>query len=311
MKQTTISRAGLRLARHIAQPYQRHGGVRGIIAGGSVGRGWADQFSDLEIGIFWETMPTPDVRREIIEHLRAEVLAFDRDGAVGREHLQIRETEGYTGTSMVSCIHMPIEMVDSTISSVVDQLDTTIEKQSFLSALYSGEILHGTRLIGAWRSRIDPYPEDLAIKIIQENLWFGPFYMPEAYIDRADFLVLYHHYMRAEQCMLRILAALNCQYFPSEEFKWTPHLLSDFEIKPSDAANRMRQVFSVSLSESWPLLKSLLQDVIDLVETHLPNLDSKPLFADKPEIDTAWAKARLESSPPYTLAAQMAASEDA
>ena len=306
MQATPISKAGLVLAERVANAYRPLEDARLVMAGGSVSRGCADEYSDLEIGVFWQKAPDEKTRRAAIQRLGAEILAFDRDGASGREHLQIRQAGAHAGTSMVSCIHTAVADAEETLRSVVEGLDTDLEKQVFCCAVQRGVALHGAGLLQDWQERIDTYPEDLAVKTIQQNLWFGPFYCPQAYIARGDFVVLYQHYLWAAHCLLRVLAALNRLYYPSEEHKWAPHLIAEMERAPADLAARLQQVFAVPLDQSWPLLKALLSEAVDLVETHLPAVNGRALFADKPEINAAWARQRLEPFPRYTLLATIA-----
>ena len=47
-----VSKGGLALAQHIAPVYGDNPKVRVVMVGGSVARGCADQYSDLEIGVF-------------------------------------------------------------------------------------------------------------------------------------------------------------------------------------------------------------------------------------------------------------------
>jgi hypothetical protein len=54
-----VSKGGLALAQHIAPVYFDNPKVRVVMVGGSVSRGCADQYSDLDIGVFWaEPRPT-------------------------------------------------------------------------------------------------------------------------------------------------------------------------------------------------------------------------------------------------------------
>jgi hypothetical protein len=306
MSESSLSEAGVNLAKVVVEPYLAKSGIRAALVGGSVGRGCADEYSDLELGLFWDEMPSEVTRRDAIEMLGATILAFDRDGSRGREHLEVRSAAGFSGTSMISCIHGTVADTEREIRAVLNDLDTSMERQALLSALATGHPLHGASMLEDWQSTVRSYPTDLAIKIIQENLWFGPFYIPEAYITRGDVVVLYGHYQRAIECLLRILAALNRQYYPSEEYKWTPQIISSLALKPDDLLNRMREVWSVALEESWPLLRGLLLETIGLIEENLPQVNEKSLFEDRPDINTTWARKRLEPHPPYTLMGRMA-----
>lgn len=65
----TISEAGLLVARVIAKEYASYPAVRAIMVGGSVARACADEYSDLEIGVFWGQLPTVQVRQATIARI--------------------------------------------------------------------------------------------------------------------------------------------------------------------------------------------------------------------------------------------------
>ncbi|HRE27521.1 MAG TPA: hypothetical protein PK954_12870 [Anaerolineales bacterium] len=46
----------LERARELAGPIARLAGVQAIVVAGSVGRGYADAYSDIEIPIFWDVL---------------------------------------------------------------------------------------------------------------------------------------------------------------------------------------------------------------------------------------------------------------
>jgi hypothetical protein len=55
------------LAELVAPAYATNPKVAGVLLAGSVARGIADQFSDIEIDIFWHAPPTDQDRRAPIE----------------------------------------------------------------------------------------------------------------------------------------------------------------------------------------------------------------------------------------------------
>ncbi len=75
-----VSRAGLRLARELAGIYSGDPRVLAVMAGGSVARGCADEYSDVEIGVFWDTPPSEEDRRDAARRMGGEVWKFDPSG---------------------------------------------------------------------------------------------------------------------------------------------------------------------------------------------------------------------------------------
>jgi hypothetical protein len=306
-----ISKAGLVLAKQIALAYVDHSNVRVVIVGGSISRGCADHYSDLEIGVFWSNIPSPDERKAASEGVGGDLWAFDREP--GNEHYGLSEVviqgKNYTGTAMISTQHLTVTDVELCLSDVIDRYDTSVHKQVLLSAIRHAIPLYGAELLKEWQTRAATYPDELAIKVIQENLWFGPWFWPEAYIERDDILVLFQHFVWIEQCILKVLAGLNRIYYPSSEYKWMDEVIGEMKIAPLHLSSRLKQVFRVGSQEGWRQLKGLINETIALVEAHLPEVDHVSLFKEHPEVNLTWAKQRWATDQPYNLIQRISASE--
>src|SRR5215212_6879129 len=77
------SRWRLAIAHTVASAYTPNSKVRAVIVGGSVARGWADQYSDLEMGLFWDPLPTTielTAARERCRGTLLELAPFDAGG---------------------------------------------------------------------------------------------------------------------------------------------------------------------------------------------------------------------------------------
>lgn len=306
---TEASRGGVSVAQNIATVYEVNPQVKVIIIGGSVSRGWADAYSDLEIGIFWNQPPSDAERHVVIERVGASLWTFHsyphNSEWVVNEHWGLERvtigSHSYSGTSMISVNHFTVLAMEQCLADVVDTYDTALEKQVLIAAIQHGLPLKGRELFQKWQTKAASFPDELAIKIVQENLYFGLWFCPEAYAGRDDILVLFQHFMKAEQCILRILAALNRLYFISSEYKWMDALTAMMSIVPPNLSSRMKQVFRVDPLEGWHLLKSLMYETIDLVEEYLPAVNTISLFKEHPEVNTTWARKRWETHRAYTL----------
>jgi len=307
-----ISSAGLLIARQISSAYFDNPNVKAILLGGSVARGCADHYSDLELGVFWAEPPSTHERQAAIEHVGGELWTFDREP--GNEHYGLSTLalagKSYTGTAMISTQHMAIGDMERCLSEVIDHYDTSVGKQALISAIQHAIPLYGVDLIQTWQARARAYPNQLAIKVVQENLWFGPWFWPEAYIERDDRLVLHQHFLWVEHGLLKVLAGLNRIYYPSPEHKWMDELIGQMKFAPPDLSRRMKVVFRLDPVSGWQQLKSLIEDTITLVESHLPEVNQISLFKEHPEINTTWARQRWKSNSPYNLMEQIAASQE-
>lgn len=305
-----VSKGGLALAQQIVSAHNDNPSIKAVMVGGSVSRGYADRYSDLEIGVFWSDPPTEAERKSAVESLGGKLLTFDespRNELYALDEAAIRG-KTYHGTSMISTQHLTVDEMEKGLVEVLDRHDTSLDKLALMSAVRDGVPLHGGDLLHAWQRRVVAYPVDLAIKIIQENLWFGPWFCAESYAGRDDILVLNQHFLWIEQNMLQILAALNRHYYPSPEHKWTNELISGMKLSPPDLASRLKQVFRVEPLEGWHRLKTLIHETLDLVEMHLPEVNTVSLFESHPEVNVTWARKRWDVHQPYTLMEAIGAS---
>ena len=302
-----MSRAGLDLARAAAGAYTDNPNVRAVMVGGSVARGCADEFSDVEIGIFWRTPPSDAERMEAVSRMGGEVWKFEPfcHGRAG-EHLGLSEatleSEWHQGTAMVSPIHLTIEAAEERIGALIDGLDTASHNYEFAAAIHYGVPLYGDALIEEWKRRVGAFPTRLAVKLVQENLWLGPWFNWAGYSERIDHLVVMQHLIWMQQRIVSILAALNREYLPSLEYKWVGWFIDRLSIKPADCALRLKATFGKGdLSEAACELVELGMEVVDLVEDNLPEVNEMSLFKAHPSVDTSWARERWKQESAYTL----------
>ncbi|MEM7129451.1 MAG: nucleotidyltransferase domain-containing protein [Chloroflexota bacterium] len=310
---TKTSQGGIAIAKKIASVYRCNPNVQVMILGGSVARQWADPYSDLELGVFWNSPPTDEERTTLIRQAGGDLWTFHSHPPystwIASEHWGLERIEidsrTYAGTSMIDVKHMTVTNLEQCIQDVIEELDTALDKQVVLSAIVDGISLIGDEALQNWQLQARSFPTPLAVKIVQENLWFGPWFPALGYIERNDVLVTHQHFIWAGQSMLRVLAALNRVYYPSSEHKWMTRLANELQFAPPNLAERLQEVFTLDLAGGWKSLRTLLDETIQLVEEHLPEVNSMALFKDHPEINTDWAKNRWEPNPPYTLMASI------
>lgn len=308
---TSVAAGGLIVADRIADTYRDYSGARVFIVGGSVSRGCADRYSDLEIGVFWDGAVPLAERRDAVSRLGGELWTIDRDGR-HMEHFGLYDVEtgdggdggdgAFTGSCMVSMNHNTIAEMEETLQAVLDRWDTNPEFQELLFAVRHSVPLLGKDLVSAWNERSSTFPDELAARIVQENLSFGPWFIPQAYAARNDHLLLNRHFLTIAQHLIRLLLGLNRLYLPSTEFKWLDQTMERMTITPPRLPERLRAVFQTSdLKAAWRELNALMFEALDLVDAHLPLVNTHSFVPGNPEINTNWARKRWDPLPPYTL----------
>lgn len=91
------ARIRLELAQRLIGTYQGQSSCQGIFAGGSLGRGEADSYSDLEIICLWETLPELSFREQSALEWRAKTPWGFADnfpkGEMISDHFQLEDSE--------------------------------------------------------------------------------------------------------------------------------------------------------------------------------------------------------------------------
>ena len=307
-----ITQAGMKLARTVAESYAENSNVRAVLIGGSVARGCADEYSDVEIGVFWEKPPSDKERMDAIARIGGDLWMFDSyNGGKASEHLGLSGiTVGatrYIGTMMVAPNHMTTDTATEWIGALIDDLDTTPRNYVLAAAIRHGIPLYGHDLIKRWNERVSAFPLRLAVKLVQQNLWLGPWFNWTAYVQRADHLVLVQHLVWMQQRIVDLLAALNREYVPSREYKWVDRTIDGWYLKPRNCSDRLRATFATDdLNDAVRGLVELGLEVIDLIEEHLPEVNEVSLVDEHPEITTSWARQRWDPEDAYTLLTNIA-----
>ena len=62
------------IADRLAAIYAHNPYISAVLLGGSTARGHADQYSDIELGIFWYQPPTDEERRAVIELAEGDLI---------------------------------------------------------------------------------------------------------------------------------------------------------------------------------------------------------------------------------------------
>jgi predicted nucleotidyltransferase len=254
-------------ARQLAKSLVTFKGIKAIIIAGSVARGYADQYSDVEIPIFWDELPDDATRHAIVAALNASFL-YAYDGPAREDQLLINGLQ-------VDLWHISMAHQEATIKAVLVDHRLDLGSLNALDTIRSCIPLYGPEIIRAWKQRAAAYPEELAKQIIQEHL--ASFSTGELFIlaQRENPTAFHARLSFLQQEIFLVLLALNRRYFPT--FKWLYHALESMQVKPQDIAQRFRHAYEVSYSEAIADTKLMLEETLQLVERQFPQLDTAPI----------------------------------
>ena len=121
------SRWRLEMARAIAPVYTTDPRVRAVIVAGSVARGFADAYSDVEIGVFWEEFPAPEELQVAMERSRGTAWELDPHDA---EKDDVWYEEYAVDGLKIDLRHMTAARLDQVLTAVIEAGPTAVHDDS-------------------------------------------------------------------------------------------------------------------------------------------------------------------------------------
>jgi hypothetical protein len=265
MNEAIAKRAAL--AERVALAYAANSKVRAVLLAGSVARGIADRFSDIEIDVFWAEPPTDEDRTAPIERSGWELLYRHVDENEWADGFFIEGIKVDTSQFLASTL-------DRWLDDTLVRADVEPEYQVRITAIQHGRPLHGAELIERWRAKVAVYPEALAHAMVAEHLHFRPRYLLEMLAARDDVLILHQDLVAAEQSILSVLMGVNRMYAPHPYHKWLDWEVAQLAIAPPDLNRRLRRILGDEPRAAVREIHALIGEVFALVERHLPGFDT-------------------------------------
>ena len=237
-----------------------------ILIGGSVAKGWADHYSDLELCFIWDKLPSLDQRQSFVEHLGGQsdrLKAFDLEN-----HPLIIEDSFDIGAFHIDLWHCQNEGVENDIQEIVKEYNIK-RPQGTLYTVQRGIILKDSDQLADWRNKIS-YPQGLRARYVQEHL--SVIVKPDLlfFAQRNDLMMFYGLISGIQKRIIHILHGLNGVYF--QGLKNTKHVLDSLLIKPKNCWKRFGDMYQLSIRESTDAMTGLIRELMDLIEKHLPDV---------------------------------------
>jgi len=194
------------LARHLVG----FKGIKTIVIAGSVAHGWADEYSDIEIPIFWEKLPDDDTRHEMVNALNASFI-YAYDGPAREDQLLIDGVQ-------VDLWHVSTAHQEEILDAVLNNYQFDLSTLNALDTIRSCIPLFGHEIVQRWKHRAEEFPDELAFNIIRQHL--ANFSIAELFLLalRDNPTAFYSQLSFLQQEAFIVLLALNRMYFPT--FKW-------------------------------------------------------------------------------------------
>lgn len=254
----------IELAEQICEKVKVIEGVKAIVIGGSVGRGYADEYSDLEILIFWDEYPDENTRKLIVKKLNAEYFyPYNYEG---------REDNVIVNGFRIDLWHLTLEQEEQVIKSVTEDFEIDFGSSNAMDTIRTCIPLFGEEIIYSWKNRAKEYSKEIAIKNIKESLHSIDGTQAELYLKRQNSTLIYEHIANLQKNIFLIFLALNKQYFPT--FKWMYKSFEALKIKPKNIEQRFRAVFTYPPRKAYENTLGIMMETLDMINEVYPEIDT-------------------------------------
>lgn len=259
-----------KLAARLVQPYLAMPELRAIILTGSAAEGISDFYSDLDVILYYEQLPSVDA----FARADAQNGVQNPQALVERTETQYMEYYDFNG---VECQlgHTTVAEWEADMALVLEKLDVQSPLQKALGGMDEVIILYGEPLVRMWQKRLEDYPQSLAVAMVQHYLSFPAVWSLHDRLATRDGTLWFTEMLVSNvQNLLGTLAGLNHLYFSTFQFKRMQHFIARMKIAPSDFGRRLEAIFHLPPAKAVLELESLARETIALVEQHLPEIDT-------------------------------------
>ena len=280
------SRERVERAKWLAEVYASHPDVRAIVLGGSSARGSAHETSDIDLGLFWEAVPSQETREALLQRAggrlrrrvdnrhRYDVGNPRREGCI--EIATLGPMAGFPYID-VDIEHETVAGTQDVLAQVLDEGDLSLEKQELLSVLQSGIILYGHDTADTWRARARTYPDEVVSAMVSRYcIGIGKRLPDQArWAQTADWLCFYDGLLDVGRRLVLTLLGLNrvWAFTDNPNLKGLKSVTEGLAHKPVHFVDRLGYSLQCSPSAAIEGFADLTEEVLDLVVAHLPAMN--------------------------------------
>ncbi|MEQ1823219.1 MAG: hypothetical protein ABL949_11960 [Fimbriimonadaceae bacterium] len=242
---------------HLAIPTYRAGFITG-----SAAEGIADEVSDIDMGLFFETFPGRDDLVKVRESLDPNPPKWELGSYEDEEVLysiRIDDIEVQYGINTVAAGQGYADKICR------GEMGTSPEIKIAIGTLFC-IAFHGEELINGWREQFKHYPESYRVEAMKKFLKLRPLddLIPKIVGRNAEIWIRRDLMERVYQ-MCAALGALNHIWFSEFQFKRSDSWCAKLTICPPDFGARCKSVATLELERAIPIALELDQETRALV----------------------------------------------
>ncbi|NOK61613.1 MAG: hypothetical protein GFH27_549313n21 [Chloroflexi bacterium AL-W] len=259
------------LAQRVATEHMQDPNLEAILLTGSVVYGQVDDVSDIDMTLYYADLPSP----AMFEAIQQKAL-----GSGGGIY-------GYDPQEGLACYRfvegIKVDTGHQTTASLTEMLQKFVAKPDLdndthhiiMSGVQRGMALYGDAIIHGWQNQLAGIAPDFFRQLVETNLRFAPrAVLQEMGVERRDYWLVNELILEAQQRILKVICGLN-RRIPPGKIKGMDVSLATCAIVPSNVTERLREVWMLPPTEAVAALIDLEQDLLDLVDIHLPQIDTQ------------------------------------
>lgn len=237
---------------------------------GSTVSGIADEISDVDMSIVFETLPAPADLLGACQRAGGGAWTWRNDSAEDASLAVGFDLDGIE----VQIAYTEQRILEADLDTLLVAHDPTTLNHKVAEGLLVAEPLLGDARLQQWRARVTQFPQALADAMMRHFLaeptpwsWF-------VRLRRRDG-ALWCREMQVDACyrLFGTLAGLNRQYFTVYQFKRMHRFAGQLALAPPNLADRVEALLEAPLSQAFELLYALDGEVLALVAAHAPQID--------------------------------------
>lgn len=267
-----FSQTRIELAHKNTAVFKQNPAVKAILLTGSVAKDLADDSSDIDLILYYDTLPN----EAQFEQLRQA--AFASGGGFYGGNAE----EGFALYQYIDGIrhdfaHGRFTETDQLITDFLAEPDLDEpNKQIVLSGIVAGLPIYGEAIIQTWQETLTHYPPAYGRALIEKHLHFPPIWVLQKMgADRREIIFLTEELLTISKNIFGILCGLNQLYHPGKVkgLAWT---VQKMHIAPPDISRRLPALFQLDPDTAVAQAAHLIAETLTLVDIHQPDIDTQP-----------------------------------
>lgn len=261
----------LQLGKQILEPYTQLPSTRAAMITGSVAEGISDNYSDLDMTVYYEDeLPS----EEELARIRAQNGAPERVWLLGdRSEGNIAEAYELNGIQ-AQIGHAKLAVWENDIAEILERHNADTPLHKAMSGTLECIAVYGEEYINRWKQQIAAYPDGLRRAMVTQHLKFFPYWNISKQIAARD-ATIWHYQILTEAAynLVGILAGVNRLYFTTFQFKKMHRFLNQMTVLPDRFGERVEGLFQMEATDAAIPLEALVREVVALVEREMPDVD--------------------------------------